>query len=215
MAWRELLKRTEDLDERSFRYKLWLGMTGIPPLDWLSDRYSTVERWFRSKYEMLGRMCFWAWKMRYSYDWDGHYVYDLLYDKLDRMQKTMSSDGNCVWNSSPEEPEYETMRKLIRAVELVKRIKDRDAHRYLEEFHQAHEEKWGQLESNFLNPAPEDKRENGTIVRMWRKNATTEEEKKQERLELRAIWNTDHEAREADKKELFDLLRDELDNWWD
>lgn len=68
-------------------------------------------------------MAFWAWHMRNNRDWEGAYVYDMLYHKLRRMDAAMLScaedDKFLVWQSDTKARCY---RSLKIALHLAKEL---------------------------------------------------------------------------------------------
>lgn len=91
--------------------------------EWIVDKIWDVRSFFRSKYEMLCRMAFWAWHMRWSWDFDAHTIYQMTYLKLKKIHECMLNHGHCVWNSDPLN---NRMRKLAEAKVLAKRLADDD-----------------------------------------------------------------------------------------
>jgi len=203
---------------KEYKSRLYLAETGIKPLDWLIDKIYDIYRLILANREACKRSKFWAEKMKYSYDFDGHTIYEMLYYKLDRMEKCMTEHGHCVWNSCPEEPEYKLMLDLRRARDLAKKLSTMEEHDYLPDLVKAHDEKWGKRKSNLdkKNRLPEDYDEKGNMLyRSWRKNAKTEEEKEQERKEIRILYKKQNQARLDDMIEFFELLKYNVDLWWD
>jgi len=78
--------------------------------------YSWTD-WLRAKYEMLERMIFWGWNMRWSYDFESLECYEMLYLKLKRVYECHRDHGNCMWNSNPLNKD---MKRLREAVGLAK-----------------------------------------------------------------------------------------------
>ena len=107
-------------------------------LDFLYDKI--VHPFYKYK-EMISRMIFWGWNMRWNYDFDGFTLYEIYYMKLDRMYKCMSNYGNCVWNSCPEDPEYKLMKKLKLARTLAHRLAYRDESMYCIALCEKHDKK--------------------------------------------------------------------------
>lgn len=74
-------------------------------------------------YEKIKRMIFWGWKMRNSYDYDAHTIYEMLQWKLERLLHVFKYDGHCVWNNSEDN---KRMKDLKEAIELLKRKNSAD-----------------------------------------------------------------------------------------
>lgn len=102
---------------------------------------NTIRQWW----ETICRMCWWGWKLRNSYDWDYGYLDEMLYLKLDRMQKNMSKYGNCLWNSDPKAKEYWLMRKLEQAVYTAKIINNENEEPIYKQQLLEHERIYGEM----------------------------------------------------------------------
>lgn len=206
----KMFKRAELEDKKNPTLKekihLWYLESEVVDfvLDWTYYPY-------RKLVERTKRFFFWGWKMKDNHDWDGQFVYDVLCLKLERMEKCFKEDGNCVWNQSPEEPEYKSMKLLEEAITIGKRLRDMDTRDYLPELTKAHDEKWGELK---MNTAPI---EDSTSVRciIGRSKVVTDEDKEKEREEQMAIWKKQEKMHTRDKQRFFKLLRDNLSSWWD
>jgi hypothetical protein len=83
--------------------------------------YNNITIEYLKYAEMFNRMIFWAWKMRWSWDFDIHTVYEMLYLKLDRSYNCFLKNGHLVWNSNPNN---KLMRRLQEARYLAKRLCD-------------------------------------------------------------------------------------------
>ena len=172
----------------------------------LADAWYDVVGWFKSKLEMLERMLFWGWHMRWNWDFDGHCLYDIIYLKLDRLYKCHRDYGHCVWNQEEDATEYRDMVALRLAVRVAKRLAERGDTFYCKGLHDRHEAKWGKIDIKF---------ESSIMMISSIPNANTPELIEQERKESRYLYEMDHKIRERDKKILFTLLRKKLDGWWD
>jgi len=89
--------------------------------DYIEDKYYDFIGFFSSKYQMLQRMFFWGWKMRWSWDFDSHTIYEMLHYKLDRLYNCHLKYSHCVWNSDPNN---NLMKKLKEASILAKRLSE-------------------------------------------------------------------------------------------
>jgi hypothetical protein len=99
----------------------------------------------RHYYRMICRMIWWGWKLRNSHDWDYGYMDEIIYLKLERMQKEMLQNGHCVWNSDPKSKEYYLMRKLEQAVYTAKIITEEEEEPIYQIQMKRHEEKYGEI----------------------------------------------------------------------
>lgn len=75
---------------------------------------------FKSFIEKLRRMVYWGWKMRNSYDFDAHTIYDMLHYKLDKIYQSALKDPYHVWT----DPNTKLMKRLKEASILAKRIRE-------------------------------------------------------------------------------------------
>lgn len=87
---------------------------------YLKDILDTFKYRLLSLKETLGRMIYWGWKMRNSYDFDAHTVYDILHHKLDKIHQAALKDPYHVWT----EPNTKLMKRLKEASILAKRIRE-------------------------------------------------------------------------------------------
>ena len=67
-------------------------------------------------FNTMGRFFYWGWKMRHSYEWDAHFIYEMLYLKLDETYKCFKNHGTLMWNESEH---TNRMKKLKEANEKV------------------------------------------------------------------------------------------------
>lgn len=160
------------------------------------------ELWFKIK-----QFCYWGWKLRNTVDYDGSTLYDVIYLKLDSIYNCFINDGHLVWNSDKDN---KNMRKLRVAIELAKRLSERDCTFYCQDLHDKHDLKWGKIKFNF------EKIDNKLSYMITsRCNVITEKDKIQESKELRLIYKKEQSIRKHNKELLFKLLFKYLDSWWD
>ena len=88
-------------------------------------------------FEMIQRMIFWGWKMRYSYEWSCHSVYLMIHLQLKAIIDYSKEYAHCTWNSNYNGKE---MRKLRFACELAKRLWENDYDTHV----RVYQEKWGE-----------------------------------------------------------------------
>jgi len=69
---------------------------------------------------------FWGWKLRSNWDWDGAYIYDIMYLKLERVHQYAVNEELHCWTDSGTN----TMRKLAEAKGLCKQLKEERFHKY-------------------------------------------------------------------------------------
>ena len=160
--------------------------------------------WFSSKYQILERMVFWGWKLRYDYDFDAHVLYHHHYLKLDRMYKCFRDHGHCAWNSDINNPR---MRHLRITRELAKRLYEDGYRTHIE----AHNKKWGLPNIRFIE-IPKSRYFTSTIDR---ENVKTEKDKKLERDSFKRAISKDHAQKKQEKRMFFDLMEKNIDIFWD
>lgn len=88
--------------------------------EYLKDQLQDLRIYFKSLKETLSRMIYWGWKMRNSYDFDAHTMYDILHYKLDRIYQAALKDPYHVWT----DPNTKLMRRLKEASILANRISE-------------------------------------------------------------------------------------------
>ena len=187
---------------KHFLEMLYIGHTGIKPLDWLSDKYHDITGWFGAKKEMIERMIFWAWKMRYSYDFEALTIYDMLYFKLDRIYACMRDHGNCVWSSDENS---KRMRRLCEAKYLAgwlsKNAPDSSNKRLTRVMERYDKEKRG---SGYLDRIHTKLYPNAKII-----------DSKLLSLMVNKAVSKDIEEYKNKKERFLKLIDKHLDEWWD
>ena len=175
-----------------------------------------TEKFFRksllrklvSKYheytEALDKMIFWAWHMRWSYDFDAHTMYWMLYYKLDRMYKCFRDYSSCVWDSDINNPK---MRKLRITRELAKRLAEDNYTTQADKI----QEIYGELK---LKSGPRVPGKPSVPCEFFMTKATkADQEKAQARLHK--AYLEDDRQKEYERKWFFKLLEKNIDFWWD
>lgn len=148
--------------------------------------------WITIKWEMLCRMCYYGWHMRNSYDFDGHTVYHMLYLKLERMQKTMSTHGHTVWTDG----DTKLMRKLQEAKIIAYKLNnslDFHAMKFMHKY-KTDDRSWF---GSDLFP-------NAKLI-----------DHKLYSYMLKKAWDKDYNYEKFLKTRLYYLLQTYLDQWWD
>lgn len=148
--------------------------------------------------EQIQRMWFWARKMRRNYDFDALFIYDMLYDKLDRVYDTMENHGHCVWNSNVNNPD---MRRLSEARILAKRLSQDRYNTNTDRFYCMYRRKSGGAVGDFfydLYP-----------------NAKTLENEKLYNYMFKKSYENDNKLKKIEKDRLFHLLNTYIEHWWD
>lgn len=136
-------------------------------------------------------------------EWDHCYFLILMQYKLKRMERFFRSKKCHIVDG-------EKVAAQIKYVEdLIDKWLDDDFCADLEE---AHEKKWGPVVNRFT-PIGDGHR--GSYFDMWREKSTTPELKEQEKKEQMAIYAQHESAREQCLDEIFLLLRQNVQFWWD
>lgn len=155
--------------------------------------------WFRQKYQMICRFLRWGYRMRYMYEWDAHYIYKMIYLKLDDCRKNFNEHGHLMWNDDDDNP---GMRKLRECSELAKRLYEDNYH--MKPYYLMIE-KYGRVSSGLLG------RE---FKYRWEKIKTEKEDKLAQNEYLRL--KKKHDAiKKADMDRFHSLLKYGIGNWWD
>jgi hypothetical protein len=183
-----------------FSEQLKYGLTDFKPYDYPVEKINELFEWFRSKYEMICRIFYYGWKMRNSYDFDGHALYGVIYLKLDAMYRCFRDHGHCVWNRNKNTV---SMRRIRIARELARRLDEGD---YFSRALIPHDKKWGTSEVKFKN---------GKGIFIIYENAKNYEQQEQARDEMLLYYNKAEEQIQTEHKELFRLLEKYLQGWWD
>ena len=160
----------------------------------------SIKYFIVSKYEMLKRMAFWAWNMRYSYDFDAHTVNRMIYLKLNRVYTCMRDDSHLLWNSSESNTR---MRQLKETVELFKRASEDD---YSMRAFDETEEKFGKLKT-WTEPVE------GKPGLSWYKSKWPNDKQARVFYEKRIKHWANVEKQNSER--MWHLLSSNINNWWD
>jgi hypothetical protein len=101
---------TEMTGKRTLWQKLYLA-------DCLDPFFNAVTS-VRAFYECVKRFFFWGWKLRKSYDFDSHTIYEMLNLKYRRIEKALEN-GHCLHPISHQ-------RRLKTIIELTHRLQESD-----------------------------------------------------------------------------------------
>ena len=162
----------------------------------LIDLYHDIRIFFVARYEMLNRMLFWCWNLRWNWDFDSYTIYVILHLKLTRLYECFKNNGHCVWNAHPN---TKLMRRLREAIVLAKMLyDDRFNKRQLKIFKTykiigEKQSRWYRISYKNQKPIPE------KLYRVLYRKAM--EKDGQEYLDV--------------KNRLFKLLNENIEKWWD
>lgn len=133
-------------------------------------------------------------------DWDQDYIFALLETKLrhvaDRAERVQMVEG---WEDD--------VRRQRRCIELIRRIRNETAS---DELHDEHYEKWG--EPVFIW-SPDGMLDMDKSIRL--PNNLTPEQKAEEQADRFAMYENIRTVQDAEREELFSILRDHIMEWWD
>lgn len=166
--------------------------------DFMDPFYNTIN-WFRSKKEMIARMLFWGWKLRWSWDFDASTMYEITYLKLSRVHDCMKKHGHLVWNANHNS---NLMRKLAETKMLAKKLSEDDYHRYYSQFHNQYkreDEEMCELDKMMGIHYPDAKSINSKLYSFMIKKA----------------FASDALEKKNDKNRFYYLLNKYQDHWWD
>lgn len=164
------------------------------------------EKFIRVHYNRLCRALFF-FKLTYNnYDWDFHYVYELMYYKLKRLQKSLL---NGHLHQDPKD--LKALKELINIV--FKLMRDNFDRKYLIQ----HDRKWGKIESRSIPMHDADGKIKYYRYESWRSGTLNKSEKIQEK-ERKEHWKC-YEKAEKDRNNLIDkmayILKNHERNFWD
>jgi hypothetical protein len=181
--------------ERKYHKSIWQM---IYLSDWFDPIYKVI-RFFPKTYEKLNRMIFWGWKLRYSWDFDASTLYEIIYLKLDRVQKCCLKHGHLEWDSSPD---TNLMRKLSELKGLAKRLSEDNYHKNSSRFHDMYcrlDQNKSPLDYMFTKHHPEARPISETMYSFFFKKAI----------------DADNKEKIADKKRFYYLMDKYLESFWD
>lgn len=191
---RSLMKVLREID-RTHKPSLWQ----IIYLSDFMDPFYKVVQWFRVQYQILERMLYWGWKMRYNYDFDAQFVYVVIALKLERVHKCMKEHSHLEWNSTEKS---NLMRKLAEAKILAKKVAKEKYDRHSTLFHETYS--CAGRKNNWLEEA---------MAQHYPKTRPISEEMYRAFF-IKAI-ERDSAEKAADMRRLHYLLEKYTGHWWD
>lgn len=156
--------------------------------------------WIKRIFTHIREIMMWNKVIWNDVDWDYISIYDILIFKFTKMIKYYESDKplQC------EESKNEIINDLKKALELTKRLR---ADKYLEECCEAFNKKYPNFNKEFLNFEPYE--DNPKLSKL---SPLASQESQDE---FTKCCKESDEMRISDKRELFDLLNDKIERWWD
>jgi len=136
-----------------------------------------------------------------SYDWDSHYLIEVMQFKMKRIRVALIN-GIAVL-------EKNEIKSLDLAIKIGDRIMEDKYFRY----NDMHSKKWGELVTTYTPYS----RENisGSVVSFSRPKANTEEEIEQEKKENREAYLADEREKSRDIKLYFTIISKYYQYWWE
>ncbi len=132
--------------------------------------------------------------------WDWTYIIILLRKKLIRMEHFFRKHGYHLHANK----DADKMKKCILLIDRI--LKDE----YHETAFKKHDEKWGEPEFSYCKE--KDGLEN---VELRHKNIKTKEDKEKHHKEVTACMKCEDTLKKQDLYMLFDILKKNIDSWWD
>lgn len=182
--------------------KLWFAI-----YDRVYHHYHNFTTFFYRAYKTVERFLYWGWTLRYSYDWDFMYLEEMMLLKLKRIRKYCVEQGHLVWDQSPEEDEFKSLKSLDLAIALLERLTTRSDIMYAIHTEKKHEDKWGRLEFDF--------KRKDSLFRTKRSNVKTPEDEEKEREESRKIFDLSFKIYNRDRKWFYNIMYKYGRHWWD
>jgi hypothetical protein len=156
---------------------------------------------FRKAWYTTRNFFYWGWTLKDDRNWDFYFLYYVLAVKLKLMRKTLA-------NGFVEAKEKaKILKPLDRAIVLCERLRDQDYSRN----HDAVMKKYGPLHLDFL-PS---KHKNLSSGSFWNENCLfPADQKKADKASLAANIK-DAKEEDNDRHELFKIMADNINKWWD
>ena len=192
--------------------KLWKEF--MFQVDWYWDKW-VLNPWNYISYtiwERIRRSWDYAKHGWLSYDFDAYYIHETVLFNLKRL-------NNCFINHGHHSEDCENYKPKMKSIKLAIKYLSRYCepyNPYYDSSMDAHNKKWGELEDS-TTPSCVDP--DGYVRtyswNTWRKNANTEEEKKQERLEFSKAYEADAQRQERDLSLAYEIIAKYHRYWWD
>ena len=202
MSARLLLKLTALRKEASLKSKYLTFLYTI--LLWLHDHIlEPIAKPVRQFIHGIRNLTVWfpdIWKDR---QWDRYFIYRLLYKKLVLMEKFFNSKKAMTVKST------ERAQEMRRCVKILERLLDDN---YAKKEWENHDKKWGTPIFNFTLI---EGREGYSELEIEYPNVRTEEDEEQRRKEFSELIREEYHQRQQDLDNLFKILRENVEGWWD
>lgn len=152
----------------------------------------------------IHRFFWWGWKMRWSYDWDHSYLYEIIYLKLDKMIKEFNKNGHLEWNTNFNSTE---MKKIRITKECIKRLKDDNFGWMLDK----HYIKW---DGPFLKSGKSTEKNLRESLFIYN-NVKNEKDKKLQKKEFNFAINHEEELKKQTMEMFCNYFNKYSQKWWD
>jgi len=137
-----------------------------------------------------------------DFDYDYMFIMKILKYKIERTRKCLDKNKLFVGYE-------EAVEKMRKAEQLLQQYIN---HEFVEDLYKAHKEKWGKRKIKF---EPIIDKEGSSYITFYTEKAITPEQIKQEREEYHNILREEEKRKNEVKDELFNLIRDNIESWWD
>lgn len=148
-----------------------------------------------------------------NYDFDSHYIHELILFKLKRLYHCFVKYGH----HSTDCPNYKPkMKSLSLVIKLLERYCSDNSYDYYSKPIDRHDKKWGKLNSKSI---PYQQDEDGYIRSYsyitYRDNVLTSEDKEQEKKEFLEAYHRTEERQERDVRLALSIIAKYHRHWWD
>jgi hypothetical protein len=158
--------------------------------------FKKIKSWFR--YDIpygLKNLLVWFKVIWSDRNWDYHYIYIILRHKLDLMEKAIRSNNNHTEANRDAD-------QIKECVDILDRLID-DA--YFDLAYKDYEEKWGGIKFRV-----EENR-----LQLDNPKVQTPEDHEEERHDFKNAMMKENILKENDINRLFDLMKNNIQGWWD
>lgn len=156
---------------------------------------------FRASWYTTRNFFYWGWMLKDDRNWDFYFLYYVLSLKLKLMRNALAI------GFVEEKEKKKILKPLDRAISLCDRLRDQDYSRN----HDATMKKYGELHLSF-NPSNHPNLSSGTF---WNENCIfPRDQKRADKASLTANIK-DAKEEDNDRNELFKIIADNINKWWD
>jgi hypothetical protein len=158
-------------------------------------------------FETIKRFFFWGWKLKKSFEWDSHYLLEVMLIKMKEMHDGFEKYGCGVWCTDPTSEDYVKMKSLKLCIKLLERISKDE---YFEKHCDILDEKYGEFTTDF---EPIEGSKNVTLV--FKLNGIDSKEVEGYHEEMRERMEIADRRKNRDFKIFSELFQRDIFSWWD